>query len=179
MRKQASESPESTDCSGGSQPRSVIGASGRPGASPGRGGPLPLRGLGLAERVSSATREGQGRSAYAGRESGHLPRAGGSRSSGLFQSSPTGTTSVFSREPVFCSSTPPWPDESAGHKAMAKFWSAVEVAGSGSSVAGPRGERCGRSVRAGGRSTSQFSLRRLEIIDLCTVLWYTQGRSEK
>jgi hypothetical protein len=34
-------------------------------------------------------------------------------------------------------------------------------------------------VRGGGRSTRQFSLRPLEVIDLCTFLWYTQYRSDK
>jgi hypothetical protein len=76
MRKQASESPEARGGLGEGQPRSAIGASGRPGASPGRRRTVPSRGLGLAERVSSATREGQGRSAYAGRGSGHLALAG-------------------------------------------------------------------------------------------------------
>lgn len=47
MRKQASESPESTGGLGGTQPRSAIGASGRPGASSGRGCAGPLGG-GLA-----------------------------------------------------------------------------------------------------------------------------------
>jgi hypothetical protein len=42
----------------------------------GVGGPSPPRGLGLTERVSSTTCEGQGRSAYAGRGSGHLALAG-------------------------------------------------------------------------------------------------------
>jgi len=44
MRKQASESRESTDGLGVTQPRSLIGASGRPGASPGRGRAVPLQG---------------------------------------------------------------------------------------------------------------------------------------
>ena len=76
MRKQASESPEVTGCLGGGQPRSAIGAAA--GRAPARsvGGPSPFRGLGLAERVSSTTREGQGRSAYAGRSSGHLALGG-------------------------------------------------------------------------------------------------------
>jgi hypothetical protein len=76
MRKQASESPESTSGLGETQPRSTIGAAA--GRAPARsvGGPAPFRGLGLAERVQSITREGQGRSAYAGRGNGHLAPAG-------------------------------------------------------------------------------------------------------
>jgi hypothetical protein len=81
MRKQASESPEVTVGLGGTQPRSAIGPDLRSGQAAGWapargvGGPSPPRGLGLAERVSSTTREGQGRSAYAGRVSGHLALA--------------------------------------------------------------------------------------------------------
>jgi hypothetical protein len=76
MRKQASESPEVTGGFGGSQPRSAIGASGRPGASPERGRTVPSWEHGLAEQVQSTTREGQGRSAYAGRDRAHLPLVG-------------------------------------------------------------------------------------------------------
>jgi hypothetical protein len=72
MRKQASESPESTNSLEGAQPRSAIGAAAGRAPARGVGGPSPSRGLGLAERVQSTTREGQGRSAYAGRSSGHL-----------------------------------------------------------------------------------------------------------
>jgi hypothetical protein len=75
MRKQASESPEVTGGLGGSQIRSVIGASGRPGASPERGGTVPFQGTWPCRAGIIATREGQGRSAYAGRGSGHLALA--------------------------------------------------------------------------------------------------------
>jgi hypothetical protein len=44
MRKQASKSPEVTGGLGGSQPRSPIGVSGRPGASPERGWTVPSQG---------------------------------------------------------------------------------------------------------------------------------------
>jgi hypothetical protein len=44
MGKQASESQGVTGGWGGSQPRSAIGASGRPGASPGRGRAVPSQG---------------------------------------------------------------------------------------------------------------------------------------
>ena len=70
MGKQASDSQGVTGGFGGSQPRSAIGVDGRTGASPERGRAVPSQGTCLAERVSSTTREGQGRSAYAGRGSG-------------------------------------------------------------------------------------------------------------
>jgi hypothetical protein len=44
MKKQASESPEVTWGLGGGQPRSAIGASGRPGASPERRRTIPFQG---------------------------------------------------------------------------------------------------------------------------------------
>jgi hypothetical protein len=44
MRKQASESPEVIGGLEGSKPRPAIGASGRPGASPERGGTVPSQG---------------------------------------------------------------------------------------------------------------------------------------
>jgi hypothetical protein len=75
MRKQASESSGVTNGLGGSQPRSAIGASGRPGASPGRGRTVPSQGTWPCRAGIIATREGQGRSAYAGRSSGHLALA--------------------------------------------------------------------------------------------------------
>jgi hypothetical protein len=77
MRKQASKNPEVTGGSGGSQPRSAIGASGRPGASPERGRAVPSQGTWPCRAGIIATREGQGRSAHAGRGSGHLTVAWG------------------------------------------------------------------------------------------------------
>jgi len=76
MRKQASEDSESTGGLGGTQPRSEIGASGRPSASPGRGWAAPSQGLGLAERVSSANLRRPRPVRLRGPRQRHLPLAG-------------------------------------------------------------------------------------------------------
>jgi hypothetical protein len=76
MRKQASESPEVTGGWGDINPDLRSGQAAGRASARSVGGPSPLWGLGLAERVQSTTREGQGRSAYARRGSGHLPLAG-------------------------------------------------------------------------------------------------------
>ena len=80
MRKQASETRSQQ--AGWEELNPDLRSGQTAGRAPARGvgGPFPPRGLGLAERVQLATREGQGRPAHAGRGSGPLPPASCGRS---------------------------------------------------------------------------------------------------
>jgi len=136
---------------------------GQAGRQPGAWAGRPLPGdLALPSGYDQPTREGEGRSAYAGRGSGHLPLTW-VRWGPLF---------AVAKKSVSYHSRPSWIDDSVVQKAMDDFCRRSRRVSQFHRQDTWR-KMCTVLVRGGGRSTPQFSLRlpkSLTCAQLCGTL---------